>query len=136
HADVPAVPTDTAAESVKRWLDDTFASLRGLTHSRRHRELLAAAERFAAAFLTARWDELEDRAASGRVRDGHGDLRAEHVLLTGDDVVVVDCIEFEPQLRQIDVAAELAFLVMDLHASGRGDLATSLLGAYRAAGGD
>src|SRR6185437_11740127 len=70
------------------------------------------------------------------VRDGHGDLRAEHVLLTAGDVVVVDCIEFEPQLRQIDVAADLAFLVMDLHTSGRRDLAASLVGAYRAAGGD
>ena len=136
HADVPAVATDTGAESVKRWLDDTFASLRGLTRRRRHRLLLAGAERFAAVFMAARWDELDRRAASGRVRDGHGDLRAEHVLLRGCDVMVVDCVEFEPQLRQIDVAADLAFLVMDLHASGSGDLATSLLGAYRAAGGD
>ena len=48
------------------------------------------------------------------MRDGHGDLRAEHVLLTAGDIVMVDCVEFEPQLRQIDVAADLAFLVMDL----------------------
>ena len=136
HADVPAVATDTAAESVKRWLDDTFGSLRGLTHGGRHRVLLAEAERFAAAFMTARWDEFEHRAESGRVRDGHGDLRAEHVLLTAGDVVVVDCIEFEPQLRQVDVAADLAFLVMDLDACGRRDLAASLVDAYRAAGGD
>jgi uncharacterized protein len=136
HADASAIATDTAAESVKRWLDDTFASLRGLTHSRRHRVLLAETERFAAAFMTARWDEFEHRAAAGRVRDGHGDLRAEHVLLTAGEVVVVDCIEFEPELRQIDVAADLAFLVMDLHASGRRDLATTLVSAYRAAGGD
>ncbi|MGN6871693.1 MAG: AAA family ATPase [Solirubrobacteraceae bacterium] len=136
HLDVPAVATDTAAESVKRWLDDTFASLRALTHRRRHRVLLAGAERFAAAFMTARWDEFEQRAARGCVRDGHGDLRAEHVLLTADDVVIVDCVEFEPQLRQIDVATDLAFLVMDLHAYGRGDLATSLVDAYRGAGGD
>lgn len=136
HADVPAVATDTAAESVKRWLDDTFASLRGLTQRRRHRVVVTGAERFAAAFMTARWDEFEHRAERGRVRDGHGDLRAEHVVLTGGEVVVVDCVEFEPQLRQIDVAADLAFLVMDLHAFGREDLATSLVGAYRAAGGD
>jgi len=136
HADVPAVATDTGAESVKRWLDDTFASLRGLTHRRRHRVLLTGAERFAAAFITTRWDEFDRRAASGRVRDGHGDLRAKHVLLTGGDVVVVDCVEFEPQLRQIDVATDLAFLVMDLHAFARADLAMRLVGAYRAAGGD
>ena len=39
---------------------------------------------------------------AGRVRDGHGDLRAEHVLLE-HGVEIVDCLEFDPALRVIDV---------------------------------
>jgi predicted kinase len=70
------------------------------------------------------------------VRDGHGDLRAEHVLLERDGIRIVDCIEFDPALRQIDVASDLAFLVMDLEGAGRDDLARCLVAAYRAAGGD
>ena len=41
-------------------------------------------------------------AAAGRVRDGHGDLRAEHVLLERG-VEIVDCLEFDPALRTVDV---------------------------------
>ena len=42
---------------------------------------LRAARRFAAAFLAAAGESLQRRAAAGLVRDGHGDLRAEHVVL-------------------------------------------------------
>jgi len=86
-------------------------------------------------FLAARRWELDRRAAGGRVRDGHGDLRAEHVLLGGEREVV-DAIEFDPALRRIDTGLDLAFLAMDLHAARREDLAAALLGAYRSAGGD
>jgi predicted kinase len=92
-------------------------------------------ERFAAVLLEPRWDELDRRAERGLVRDGHGDLRLEHVLLERA-VEIVDCVEFNPALRRIDVGEDLAFLVMELHAAGRPDLAAALVQAYRDAGGD
>ena len=61
--------------------------------------------------------------------------RCEHVLL-GEMPQVVDCIEFDRGLRALDVAADLAFLVMDLVASGGARFARALLQAYREAGGD
>ena len=94
-----------------------------------------AAERFAGAFLLAHRREIAARAADGRVRDCHGDLRAEHVVLE-DPILVVDRLEFDPALRAIDVADDLAFLVMDLERLGAGDAARLLVKAYRAAGGD
>ena len=69
------------------------------------------------------------------MRDGHGDLRCEHVLL-GEPVKVVDRIEFDPALRQIDVGCDLAFLLMDLERLGGAAPARELLSAYRRAGGD
>jgi aminoglycoside phosphotransferase family enzyme/predicted kinase len=127
--------TRSGAEAVKRALDDNFASLRTLVTAPDERAAVAQAERTAGAFLTAAWDELDERACAGRVRDGHGDLRLEHVLL-GPELAVVDCVEFDPGLRRIDVAADLAFLVMELHEAGRADLADVLVRSYRAAGGD
>lgn len=136
HADAPAAEASAGAEAVKRSIDDDFASLSTLLSDDRDlaRDLVAA-ERFAAAFLGARWAELDARARTGRVRDGHGDLRAEHVLL-GAEPALVDAIEFDPGLRRIDVGLDLAFLVMELHAADRPDLAEALVSAYRAAGGD
>ena len=73
---------------------------------------------FGEAFVDAHARELERRGEQGLVRDGHGDLRCEHVLL-GPPIRVVDRIEFDPALRQMDVARDLAFLAMDLEAHGR-----------------
>ena len=97
---------------------------------------LAAAHRFAVAFLHARHEQLEDRATRGFVRDCHGDLRAEHVILEEDSVEVFDPVEFDPELRRIDVSADLAFLVMDLVAAGADELAGTLISEYESAGGD
>jgi aminoglycoside phosphotransferase family enzyme/predicted kinase len=85
--------------------------------------------------LRTRRGELLERGRRGLVADGHGDLRAEHVLLT-DPVQVVDAVEFDPALRVADVACDLGFLVMDLEGRGAGDLAEALVSGYREAGGD
>ncbi|HWY90609.1 MAG TPA: AAA family ATPase [Solirubrobacteraceae bacterium] len=90
---------------------------------------------FGETFVAAHARELERRVERGLVRDGHGDLRCEHVLL-GPQVRVVDRIEFDPALRQMDVARDLAFLAMDLEAHGRRWAARELARAYRHAGGD
>jgi aminoglycoside phosphotransferase family enzyme/predicted kinase len=136
HAHCDPVEPGTGAEAVKRSLDDDFASLGSLlSGDETLAPELVAAERCAAGFLGARWAELDARAGAGRVRDGHGDLRAEHVLL-GPEGTLVDAIEFDPGLRRIDVGLDLAFLVMDLNAAGRADLARSLVRGYRDAGGD
>lgn len=79
--------------------------------------------------------ELEERKRRGLIRDGHGDLRAEHILL-GDEIQIYDCVEFDSALRQIDVGCDLAFLVMDLERLGHAEDAAALLELYRRAGGD
>ncbi|MGH2936878.1 MAG: AAA family ATPase [Solirubrobacterales bacterium] len=96
-----------------------------------------AAVGFTDAFLVGHRDELERRAAAGCIRDGHGDLRAEHAIVPlGKPPYIYDCIEFDPRLREIDVAADLAFLVMDLVRLGRPECARDLVATYRCAGGD
>jgi aminoglycoside phosphotransferase family enzyme/predicted kinase len=92
---------------------------------------------------------LRARVALGHVRDGHGDLRLDHVYALDDalpalpdapavpaGLYVVDCLEFSPALRSIDVAADLSFLAMELEAQGRRDLARTLTDAYAEASDD
>jgi aminoglycoside phosphotransferase family enzyme/predicted kinase len=98
---------------------------------------LEAMAHFIDAFMDAHRAELISRAAAERVRDCHGDLRAEHVIAPrGSAIYVYDCIEFNRELREIDVGADLAFLVMDLAALGAEGLAGLLAEEYRRAGGD
>jgi len=91
--------------------------------------------RFTSVAAMSRSRQLQSRAQLGLVRDGHGDLRAEHVVLDGE-VNIVDCVEFDPAFRTLDVADDLAFLAMDLTALGGAGFIRPLLEAYRLAGGD
>ncbi|HXV21113.1 MAG TPA: AAA family ATPase [Desulfuromonadales bacterium] len=84
-------------------------------------------------FFTEHASLLHERQEQGFVRDGHGDLHAEHICLT-DPVCIYDCIEFNRRFRVADVAADLAFLLMDLDFRERRDLAAITLEAYRKAG--
>ena len=83
----------------------------------------------------------EARAARGVPRDTHGDLHLDHVYLfperqPPDDLVIIDCIEFNERFRYADPMADMAFLVMDLKFHGRGDLARDFAAAYFEASGD
>jgi uncharacterized protein len=134
HARARIVGHGDPRPQVKRTSGENFANLLELAGSAREADLCAA-QRFTDAYLVRRRDVFLDRAGAGLIRDGHGDLRAEHVILE-HPIQMVDCIEFDAALRQTDVASDLAFLVMDLHRLGGGNLVGHLLDGYREAGGD
>lgn len=84
---------------------------------------------------------IEARAVRGVPRDTHGDLHLDHVYLFPDrrppeDLIAIDCIEFNERFRFADPVADMAFLVMDLKAHGRPDLAGAFADAYFEAAGD
>jgi aminoglycoside phosphotransferase family enzyme/predicted kinase len=79
---------------------------------------------------------LVARREQGRVREGHGDLHCGNVVRWQGALVAFDGIEFDPALRWIDVANDIAFLTMDLAARGRDDLRGAVLQGWLAASGD
>ncbi len=84
---------------------------------------------------------IEQRVEQGKIRDTHGDLRLDHVYFFPDhpypeDVVILDCIEFNERFRYADPISDMAFLVMDLHYHGRRDLAQIFTQAYLHAAGE
>ena len=93
--------------------------------------LLAEVQRF----LDADDGLLRDRVAAGRIVDGHGDLRPEHVWLNTPPVVI-DCLEFNARLRQVDPFDEVAYLGMECARLGAPWIGPRLLAALSAALGD
>jgi aminoglycoside phosphotransferase family enzyme/predicted kinase len=90
-----------------------------------------AIRRYVEGFLISNEELIAARAASGRVRDCHGDLRSDSIVV-GDDgsVCVMDCIEFSDRIRFGDIASDVAFLAMDLEFRERVDLADEFVAAY------
>jgi aminoglycoside phosphotransferase family enzyme/predicted kinase len=135
HATTPERDGGPSTLALRRALAENTDTLLSLAPDGEFLHRVIELARFTDAFLVARHGELEARAAAGRVRDGHGDLRAEHVLLE-HGVEIIDCLEFDPSLRITDVGCDLAFLTMDLEALGSPFAAHAVLSAYRKAGGD
>lgn len=79
---------------------------------------------------------LWQRFDNGFVRDCHGDLHLANLVRLPSGVTTFDCIEFNADLRHIDVACDIAFLVMDLVARQRHDLAAHFLNRYLECTGD
>ena len=87
---------------------------------------------------------FDERAASGRVVEGHGDLQARHIYLLPDAsggsprVLAVDGIEFNEgyRFRYVDVGYDIAFTAMDLESLGHGALGDELVGRYIAGSAD
>ncbi|MCW8908533.1 MAG: AAA family ATPase [Sedimenticola sp.] len=79
---------------------------------------------------------LSERKAGGFIRECHGDLHLGNIALDGDRLLIFDGIEFNPDLRWIDVISELAFLLMDLDEKGLSAEAEWLLNRYLELTGD
>ncbi|MFN3471699.1 MAG: gluconokinase [Aquificaceae bacterium] len=67
-------------------------------------------------------DLFEKRIKDGRIRDGHGDIRLEHVAFLKEGICVFDCIEFNDRFRCGDMLNDMCFLSMELDLMGREDL--------------
>jgi aminoglycoside phosphotransferase family enzyme/predicted kinase len=135
HARAPCVASiGVPALAVERRMAASFHELLAVVEQRAEIERVLALERFAHAFVVAHARSLNARARLGRIREGYGDLRAEHVLVDGG-VQLVGCVELDRRLRERDVADDLASLVMDLVARGGERYARALVRGYRDDGG-
>ena len=106
-------------ESLSRFVGSFFD---GTTY----RELTARARRY----LDGRRELFEERIQRGAVCDGHGDLQASDIFCLADGPRILDCLEFDDELRYGDVLADAAFLAFDLERLGAAELADAFLADY------
>ena len=84
----------------------------------------------------ARNAAFRGRREGGFVRECHGDLHLGNIAVIDGEVTIFDCIEFNEQMRWIDVMSEVAFTAMDLQDRGHAELAHRFVNAYLELTGD
>ncbi|HVY36823.1 MAG TPA: AAA family ATPase [Polyangia bacterium] len=133
----PAFGTPAAlAKNVRENLDQTRRFAGNLIA----RATFDAVAAFQQETLTRHEGRFLQRIADERIREGHGDVRLEHIYFLGQPSsakpVIIDAIEFNERFRCGDVAAEIAFPAMELQAAGRPELANGLVARFAEAADD
>jgi aminoglycoside phosphotransferase family enzyme/predicted kinase len=123
-------------ETILASVAENFAQIRAVPVPTVHLQVLDDIETWTRREHTRLRQVFAQRKREGRVREGHGDLHLGNIVLLDGEPRAFDCIEFNPYLRWIDVMNEAAFLVMDLHAANRPDLARRFLNTYLEFSGD
>jgi uncharacterized protein len=131
-----APPVHMSAEEYRLRFVNEIASITAELRSPRFdlpSGLIRSAAESLQAFAEERAALLEGRA--GRVIDGHGDLRPQHVYV-GPDPAIIDCLEFDRDLRLRDPLDELSFLRLECDRLGDPQPGDLFIGRYRQALGD
>jgi aminoglycoside phosphotransferase family enzyme len=139
HARIPVADTESpfgTPEAVLAPMVENLVQIRARALQPDPRERLDRLE----AWTRARWQALipmiERRRCNGYIRECHGDMHRGNIALVDGEIRIFDAIEFNPFLRWIDTASEIAFLIMDLEESGATPLARRFLNRYLERSGD
>ena len=131
-----AEPVTPAAyrESLGARIDDNARELAS-PEFELERELPARIARLQSDFLQAHAELFDRRVQAGRIVEGHGDLRPEHVCML-DEPVVIDCLEFNRGFRILDPADELGYLALECERLQAPQVGRWLLDTHAEASGD
>jgi aminoglycoside phosphotransferase family enzyme/predicted kinase len=122
------VPAESYRQALERHIRANGASLLEANDVERNR--IRRIQSAQLRYLMVQADWIGQRATDGRIVEGHGDLRPEHVYLVKPPAVI-DCIEFSQELRTVDIADELSFLAMECQRLGDGGLGELVVARYQ-----
>ncbi len=122
--------------SIRHWSDENFACIRPLLNSEPLLQQLLRIQAWGDTEGRQKSTLMQARKQQGHVRECHGDLHLNNITLINGKVTLFDCIEFNAELRWIDVINEIAFLMVDLLHFGYDAYAYRVLNRYLQLTGD
>jgi len=125
----PDIASFGRVEVIRTNVEENFAQMENFVGTSLSAEAFAEIRQGARIFMERNRPLFEGRQRGGRIRDCHGDLHLEHICLD-EEILIFDCIEFNPRFRYGDVAADIAFLLMDLDFHGHPGFSAELAAAY------
>lgn len=132
HAHIPPAMASSAygnPETLIRPVRENFSQINNLPDIDSQQQIAQLSDWSEHSFVNLH-DFFIRRKQDGFVRECHGDLHLKNIAWLNNNPVPFDGIEFNPTLYWIDVISEVAFLLMDLSANKRSDLAFRFLNAY------
>lgn len=139
HKDAPLVPAEliigTAEHAHQQTLDNFSQTLPLLTEQSDIQELQHLQADVEALYKKIK-PIIDRRKQTGFVRQCHGDVHLNNIVMINNEPVIFDCIDFNDDFCWTDTMADLAFITMDLDEFGEHELSWRLLNQYLEISGD
>jgi aminoglycoside phosphotransferase family enzyme/predicted kinase len=132
----PATSSRGTAKAVWTPVEQNFTQLATRIEGEEAKALLETLHQWSEKEQARLMGEIELRHRQGFIRECHGDLHLGNMAWREGELLIFDCIEFNADLRWIDVISEAAFCYMDLLQRGHGNLAARFLNRYLERSGD
>jgi len=132
----PAIAEQGSRDAIRARWEASFEQVRPFHGTVLEPAVATEIEQLTDEFLAGRAALFDRRMTTGRVVDGHGDLLADDIFCLDDGPRILDCLEFDDNLRRLDGLDDIAFLAMDLERLGAPELGELLLDRYAALSGD
>jgi len=123
-------------EHVYQPVVENFSQIRAHISNKTYLEELARLEHWSQSTFETLQTIFKQRKHDGFIRECHGDMHLRNIAWIDNRPVAFDCLEFNPELRWIDVISEIAFLVMDLQDRQQARLGQRCLNTYLERSGD
>ncbi|PAU55876.1 hypothetical protein BZL41_20310 [Pseudomonas sp. PIC25] len=139
HLTTPSVAPDHVMcqpDAMMAPLRQNFEQIRPLLSDKADIQQLDALEAWTESTIDRLGPLLEERKNQGFIRECHGDIHLGNATLIDGEVVLFDCIEFNEPFRLTDIAADSAFLAMDLEDRGLKCLSRRFLSLWLEQTGD
>lgn len=124
------------SDRIKQAFDENFAQTTGYIGGPQTQQQFDDTQAWTEAFFAHNGPLIQQRIESGWIRNCHGDLHLGNICQWRDRLYLFDCIEFNEPFRYVDVMFDIAYIIMDLDARDRPDLAAGFLNTYVERTGD
>jgi len=128
----PIKPSERLLRGTRQQIHDNYEALAGNVSN----AFLSAQRHWMESKLDDYGPIIAKRTKEGFFRECHGDLKLANIVRLPEGIRAFDCIEFNRDLREIDLVADYAFLTMDLKVRGAAGLASIFLNRYLELTGD
>ena len=139
HRTAPAAESDSlfgSVATVTQWTMENFEIIETEISKQELPGYFKTLKKWSLSSCNRRHSSMIERQAKGFVRECHGDLHLGNIACINNRITPFDCIEFNPALRWIDTASEVAFVAMDLCAHGYPEYAWQFINRYLQTSGD
>lgn len=123
-------------EQVRKPVQENIEQIRNQINDHKYDAILDELEQWGRSEFESLKPVFQQRKQDGFIRECHGDMHLRNLAWVDNKPVLFDCIEFNTELRWIDVISDIAFLVMDLQDRQQPQLAQRFLNQYLEHTGD